>query len=251
MAYPHFDLTGRVALVTGASRGLGFAMADALAQAGASVVLNARNKTELEAAAKKIGGEALPFDVTDEAACVDAVAGIAKRKGRLDILVSNAGSNIRAPLLEYKTADFDTTIGQHLRAGFVLGREAARIMTAAGRGRIIYTTSLTAHLGRSSIVAYTAAKTALEGMIRQMAVELAPSGVLVNGIAPGYFATELNTPLIQNKEFNAAIVRRTPLGRWGQPAELGGACLLLASDAGAFLTGQILVVDGGMSISML
>ncbi|MBL8807798.1 MAG: SDR family oxidoreductase [Rhodospirillales bacterium] len=250
MSHPLFDLTGRVALVTGASRGLGFAMAEALAKAGAHVVLNARNKAELEAAAGKLGGEALPFDVTDEAACVAAVAGIAKRKGRLDILVSNAGSNIRAPLLDYKTADFDTTVGQHLRAGFILGREAAKVMTKAGKGRIIYTTSLTAHLGRPSIVAYTAAKTALEGMIRQMAVELAPSGVLVNGIAPGYFLTELNKPLIENKDFNSMIVRRTPLGRWGDPAELGGACLLLASDAGSFLTGQTLVVDGGMSISL-
>ncbi|MBI1243984.1 MAG: SDR family oxidoreductase [Alphaproteobacteria bacterium] len=250
MSHPLFDLTGRVALVTGASRGLGFAMAEALAKAGASVVLNARNKAELDAAAKKLGGEALPFDVTDEAACVAAVADIAKRRGRLDILVSNAGSNIRAPLLEYKTADFDTTIGQHLRAGFVLGREAAKVMTKASKGRIIYTTSLTAHLGRPSIVAYTAAKTALEGMIRQMAVELAPSGVLVNGIAPGYFLTELNRPLIDNKEFNSMIIRRTPLGRWGDPAELGGACLLLASDAGSFLTGQTLVVDGGMSVSL-
>jgi len=250
MSHPLFDLTGRVALVTGASRGLGFAMAEALAKAGAHVVLNARNKAELEAAAGKLGGEALPFDVTDEAACVAAVAGIAKRKGRLDILVSNAGSNIRAPLLDYKTADFDTTVGQHLRAGFILGREAAKVMTKAGKGRIIYTTSLTAHLGRPSIVAYSAAKTALEGMIRQMAVELAPSGVLVNGIAPGYFLTELNKPLIENKDFNSMIVRRTPLGRWGDPAELGGACLLLASDAGSFLTGQTLVVDGGMSISL-
>ncbi|MBL8831132.1 MAG: SDR family oxidoreductase [Rhodospirillales bacterium] len=250
MSLKSFDLTGRVALVTGASRGLGFAMAAALAGAGAKVVLNARNKDELSAAAAKLGGEALPFDVTDEAACVAAVAGVHKRHGRLDILVSNAGSNIRAPLLEYKTADFDTTIGQHLRAGFVLGREAAKFMTAAGSGRIVYTTSLTAHLGRPSIVAYTAAKTALEGMIRQMAVELAPRGVLVNGIAPGYFLTELNTPLIENKEFNAMIVRRTPLGRWGDPKELGGAVLLLASDAGSFLTGQTLVVDGGMSVSL-
>ncbi len=250
MSLKSFDLTGRVALVTGASRGLGFAMAAALASAGAKVVLNARNKDELSAAAAKLGGEALPFDVTDEAACVAAVAGVHKRHGRLDILVSNAGSNIRAPLLEYKTADFDTTIGQHLRAGFVLGREAAKVMTAAGSGRIIYTTSLTAHLGRPSIVAYTAAKTALEGMIRQMAVELAPRGVLVNGIAPGYFLTELNTPLIENKEFNSMIVRRTPLGRWGDPAELGGAVLLLASDAGSFLTGQTLVIDGGMSVSL-
>jgi len=245
-----FDLTGRTALVTGGSRGLGFAMAEALASAGAHVVLNARNKDELAKAAGKIGGEALAFDVTDEAACVDAVAGIVKRRGRLDILISNAGSNIRGPLLDYKTADFDTTVGQHLRAGFVLGREAAKVMAAAGKGRIVYTTSLMAHLGRPNVVAYAAAKTALEGMIRQMAVELAPKGVLVNGIAPGYYLTELNKPLIDNAEFNAMIVRRTPLGRWAEPSELGGAALLLCSDAGSFITGQTIVVDGGMSIAL-
>jgi gluconate 5-dehydrogenase len=250
MGLKAFDLTGRTALVTGGSRGLGFAMAEALASAGAHVVLSARNKDELARAAAKIGGEALAFDVTDEAACIDAIAGIAKRRGRLDILVSNAGSNIRGPLLDYKTADFDTTVGQHLRAGFVLGREAARVMAAAGKGRIVYTTSLMAHLGRPNVVAYAAAKTALEGMIRQMAVELAPKGVLVNGIAPGYYLTELNKPLIDNVEFNAMIVRRTPLGRWAEPSELGGAALLLCSDAGSFITGQTIVVDGGMSIAL-
>jgi len=250
MGLKAFDLTGRTALVTGGSRGLGFAMAEALASAGAHVVLSARNKDELARAAAKIGGEALAFDVTDEAACIDAITGIAKRRGRLDILVSNAGSNIRGPLLDYKTADFDTTVGQHLRAGFVLGREAARVMAAAGKGRIVYTTSLMAHLGRPNVVAYAAAKTALEGMIRQMAVELAPKGVLVNGIAPGYYLTELNKPLIDNVEFNAMIVRRTPLGRWAEPSELGGAALLLCSDAGSFITGQTIVVDGGMSIAL-
>jgi gluconate 5-dehydrogenase len=250
MGLKAFDLTGRTALVTGGSRGLGFAMAEALAAAGAHVVLNARSKDELAKAAAKIGGEALAFDVTDEAACVDAVAGIVKRRGRLDILISNAGSNIRGPLLDYKTADFDTTVGQHLRAGFVLGREAAKVMAAAGKGRIVYTTSLMAHLGRPNVVAYAAAKTALEGMIRQMAVELAPKGVLVNGIAPGYYLTELNKPLIDNAEFNAMIVRRTPLGRWAEPSELGGAALLLCSDAGSFITGQTIVVDGGMSIAL-
>lgn len=250
MGLKAFDLTGRTALVTGGSRGLGFAMAQALASAGAHVVLNARNKGELDKAAAKLGGEALAFDVTDEAACVDAIAGIVERRGRLDILVSNAGSNIRGPLLDYKTADFDTTVGQHLRAGFVLGREAAKVMAAAGKGRIVYTTSLMAHLGRPNVVAYAAAKTALEGMIRQMAVELAPKGVLVNGIAPGYYLTELNKPLIDNAEFNAMIVRRTPLGRWAEPAELGGAVLLLCSDAGSFITGQTIVVDGGMSIAL-
>jgi gluconate 5-dehydrogenase len=250
MSRPSFDLSGRVALVTGASRGIGFAIASALAGSGAHVVLNSRNKAELEAAAAKIGGEALAFDVTDEAACVAAVAGIHKRKGRLDILVSNAGSNVRGPILDYKTADFDAMTGLHLRAGFVLGREAAKIMAAAGKGRILYTTSLMAHLGRPNVVAYAAAKTALEGMIRQMAVELAPKGVLVNGIAPGYILTELNKPLIDNAEFNAMVVRRTPLGRWGAPAELCGAALLLCSDAGSFLTGQTLVVDGGMSVAL-
>ena len=250
MTHPMFDLKGRVALVTGGSRGLGFGMASALAGAGAHVVINARNKAEAEAAAKKLGGEALAFDVTDEAACVAAVADIQKRRGRFDILVSNAGGTIRGAFTEYKSSDFDNVVGQHLRAGFVLGREAAKVMAPTGKGRILYTTSLMAHLGRPNTVAYAAAKTALEGMIRQMAIELAPKGILVNGIAPGYFATELNKPLIDNAEFNAMIVRRTPLGRWGDPHELGGAALLLCSDAGSYLTGQTIIVDGGMSVAL-
>ncbi|CAN0150682.1 unnamed protein product [Phaeothamnion confervicola] len=245
-----FDLSGRVALVTGGSRGLGFGMAEALAGCGARVVVSSRNKAEAEAAGAKIGGEGIAFDVTDEAACIAAVAGVHKKHGRFDILVSNAGATIRNAFVDYKTVDFDNVVGQHLRAGFVLGREAAKIMTAAGKGRILYTTSLMAHLGRPNVVAYAAAKTALEGMIRQMAIELAPKGVLVNGIAPGYFATELNKPLIDNPEFNAMIVRRTPLARWGNPNELGGAAVLLCSDAGSYLTGQTLVVDGGMSVAL-
>jgi gluconate 5-dehydrogenase len=250
-----FSLKGRVALVTGASRGLGFAMAKALGKAGAAVVVNARNADQLGTAAEMlrkdgISASALAFDVCDERAAVDAVARVARDHGKIDILISNAGSNIRGAMLDYRTEDFQSVVTTHLTAAFVLAREAAKIMVRNRHGRIISTTSIMGRVARPTIPAYAAAKAALDSLTRAMAVELGPQGVTVNAIAPGYFVTEINTPLLANKEFTAMVERRTPVGRWGQPDELGAAAVFLASDEAGYVNGHTLVVDGGVTISL-
>lgn len=250
-----FSLKGRIALVTGASRGLGFAMAKALGKAGATVVINARDAAALGKAAEMlkkdgIAASAAPFDVCQEKAAVDAVARVVGDHGRLDILVSNAGSNIRGAVVDYKTADFQSVVATHLTAGFVLAREAAKTMTKNRHGRIINTTSIMGRVARPTVPAYAAAKAGLDSLTRALAVELGPQGVTVNAIAPGYFATELNAPLLANKDFTGMIERRTPVGRWGQPDELGAAAVFLASDEAGYVNGHTLVVDGGITIAL-
>ncbi len=247
-----FSLEGRVAFVTGSSRGLGYAMAAALGKAGAKVAINARDPAGVDAAVAKlraagISAAAHAFDVSDEGACKAAIAAIERDWGKLDILVNNAGINFRHAFLDYPTAEFEKIVKVHLTSAFVLSREAARGMVARKHGRIIMTSSAMARVGRPSIPAYAAAKAGLDSMMRSMAAELGGQGVTVNGIAPGYFLTELNRPLIDNQEFNAFIVKRTPAARWADPDELAGPIVLLASDAGAYINGHVLVVDGGLT----
>ena len=250
-----FNLTGKVALVTGASRGLGWAMAQSLAQCGAHILLNARDASALEERAaelkaRNLSGEAVPFDVTDHAAAGAAVSAAVGTHGRLDILVANAGIQHRSPITEFETADFERVVATNLTGVWALAKEAAKVMIPAKHGRIIMTGSITGMLGRPTISAYIASKGAVHALTRQLAVELAQHNITVNTIAPGYFATEMNTALINDKDFNAWVCGRTPAGRWGQLDEIGPAAVFLASDEASFVNGHVLVVDGAFSVSM-
>jgi gluconate 5-dehydrogenase len=250
-----FSLQGQVILVTGASRGLGLAMAEAMAEAGGLVVLNGRDQKTLDRAAaglkaKGLKAETAAFDVSDFKSAARAVGDIAKRHGRLDAAVLNAGIQHRKPLLEWEDADFQRVVDTNLTACFVLAREAARAMLPRGRGRIIFTGSVMGIVARPTVHAYAAAKAGLGGMAKTLAVELAPKGITVNVICPGFFETEMNTPLVQNAEFNNWVKTRCPMGRWAKPEELGGAAVFLASKAGSYVNGHMLVVDGGLVVMM-
>jgi gluconate 5-dehydrogenase len=255
MAYAPFDLSGKVALVTGAYRGLGLAMARGLAQAGATAVLNGRRPEELAAAAKKLSADGLHastavFDVTDAAAIKRAVDGIEASYGHLDIVVNNAGIQRRNPIAEFPKQDWDDVMATNLTAPFLVSQAALPAMIARRAGKIIHVASLLSDLARPTVVPYMAAKGGVRQLTRGMAVELAPHNIQVNAIAPGYFATEMNRALLDNAEFDAWVKKRTPAGRWGQPEEIAGIAVFLASPAANYVTGQMIMIDGGMSVAL-
>ncbi|MDH4278907.1 MAG: glucose 1-dehydrogenase [Acidimicrobiia bacterium] len=247
-----FDLTGRVALVTGSSRGIGLALARALGGAGAQVVLNARSAEALDDAAATLRDEGLTVDVraadvTDAGAVTEMIESIETAIGPLDVLVNNAGMQDRAPVLEFPVDRFRALLELNLVAPFVVAQAAARPMAARGRGKIINIGSVQSELGRPTIVPYTASKGGLNLMTRGLCADLGPKGIQINTLAPGYFATELTQALVNDEEFSAWVAARTPAGRWGRVEELGGAVVFLASDASSFVNGQTLFVDGGMT----
>ncbi|MDH3302812.1 MAG: glucose 1-dehydrogenase [Acidimicrobiia bacterium] len=247
-----FDLTGRVALITGSSRGIGLALAGALGEAGAHVVLNARSADALDVAADRLRGEGLTVDVraadvTDADAVEGMIDSIEADVGPIEILVNNAGMQDRTPVLDFPVDRFRTLLELNLVAPFVVAQAAARRMVGRGRGKIINIGSVQSELGRPTIVPYTASKGGLNLLTRGLCADLGPHGIQVNTLAPGYFATELTEELVDDDEFSAWVASRTPAGRWGRVEELGGAVVFLASDASSFVNGQTLFVDGGMT----
>jgi gluconate 5-dehydrogenase len=258
MTHPYlqtFSLEGKVALVTGAARGLGLEIALAMAGAGAHVILNGRDAHSLSTAVQAIASHgqsasALTFDITDSAAIKAAFAEIAATHGRLDILVSNAGARNRKPLLEFTDEEICEMVHTNLSAGYILAREAARLMVPQRSGRLITITSIAGQIARAGDPVYPGAKQGLTGMMRALAAEYGPLGITSNAIAPGGFSTEANAAAIADPKIHDHFANRTPLGRWGRPHEIAGAAVFLASEAASYVNGQVLTIDGGMSIAM-
>ncbi len=246
-----FDLSGRTALVTGSSRGLGRAMAEGLAAAGAAVVLNGSDAGRLAATAASLreAGHTVheaAFDVTDEGAITAAFERFDRDGIAVDILVNNAGIQLRRPMVELETADWRRVIETNLTSAFVIGREAAKRMIPRGYGKIINIGSLTSELARATVTPYTVAKGGIKMLTRGMAAEWAEHGLQANAIGPGYMLTDMNQALIDNPQFDAWVKGRTPARRWGRPDELIGTAVFLASAASDYVNGQIIYVDGGM-----
>lgn len=250
-----FDLTGRLALVTGSSRGIGRTSARALAEAGASLVLHGRDADRLEQTRQEFAAEfgedrihASAFDVTDEAAVTQAVAEIEAEAGPIRILVNNAGVQHRVPMLDLKLEDWTRVLETNLTSAFLVGRAVAAHMIGRGAGKIINICSVQTELARPTISAYTAAKGGLRNLTRAMTAEWAASGLQINGVAPGYIHTEMTQPLVDDEQFNSWVLGRTPAQRWGTPADLAGPVTWLASDGADFVNGQVVFVDGGMTV---
>ena len=246
-----FDLYGKTALVTGSSRGLGRAMAEGLAAAGAAVILNGTDAGRLSAAvaemqAKGYSAREAHFDITDEVAIIAAFEHFDAEGIPIDILVNNAGIQLRKPMVELTTPEWRKVIDTNLTSAFVVGREAAKRMIARGHGKIINIGSLTSELARATVAPYTVAKGGIKMLTRAMAAEWAVHGIQANAIGPGYMLTDMNQALVENPTFDAWVKSRAPAKRWGRPEELIGTAVFLASSASDYVNGQIIYVDGGM-----
>lgn len=249
-----FDVTDRLALVTGSSRGLGRSLALTLARAGARLVVHGRDAAAVEAVraeAEDLSGRpaaSLFFDVTDAAAVEAAVAGMRETVGVPDILVNNAGVQRRAPIAEFAVGDWDDIVAANLSGVFYVSRFVAPAMIERGSGKIVNIASVQSKLARQTIAPYSATKAGVAQLTAGMAADLARHGIQVNALSPGYFATEMNRALVEDETFGVWLAQRTPARRWGQARELDGALLFLASDASSFVSGQNIFVDGGMSV---
>ncbi|MEB2777775.1 gluconate 5-dehydrogenase [Algoriphagus sp. D3-2-R+10] len=249
---PNFELKGKVALVTGATHGLGMAMAKALAHQGATLVINGHTPAKMEVAIADYASESIVarpylFDVSDAKAVDAAITKIEEEIGEIDILVNNAGMIQRVPALEMDPEAFRKVVDIDLVSPFIVSQRVAKTMVKRGSGKIINICSMMSELGRNTVSAYAAAKGGLKMLTRNLATEWAKYNIQVNGIGPGYFATEQTAPIrVDGHPFNDFIVNRTPAGRWGNPDDLGGAVVFLASQASDFVNGQIIYVDGGI-----
>lgn len=248
-----FDVAGRVALVTGSSRGIGRALATGLAAEGAVVIIHGRNADAVAATAAEIAaahgvevGEST-FDVTDPDEVTRGVAAIVERWGVPDILVNNAGIQRRAPITEFSVSDWNDIVATNLTSAFLVGQAVARGMVARGSGKIVNIGSVQSQLGRPGIAPYAATKGGIVMLTKGMCADLAGAGLQINAIAPGYFATELTKALVDDEAFSAWVHTRTPAGRWGDVTELAGALVFLSSRASDFVNGQVVYVDGGMT----
>jgi gluconate 5-dehydrogenase len=250
-----FRLNGRRALITGSSGGIGLALARALAQAGAAVVLNGRNAEKLNAAVALLRSEGLDatacaFDVTNASAVTQAVDSLEQSGSEIHILVNNAGIQIRNPINEFAESDWARLMSTNLDSVFFVGKAVAKKMIERRAGKIINICSVQSELGRPSIAPYAASKGAVKMLTKGMAIDLGPHGINVNGLGPGYFKTELTEKLVADPAFTQWLVSRTPSRRWGEVEELGGAAVYLASDASRFVNGHILYVDGGVTATL-
>lgn len=250
-----FDLTGKTALITGSSRGLGRAFAEGLAAAGARVILNGTNEERLSVASQEMTEagyqvDVAAFDVTDDEAVSSAFERFDRDGVAIDILINNAGIQFRKPMLELETADWQRVLDVNLTSAFVVGREAAKRMVQRGQGKIVNIGSLTSELARATVAPYTVAKGGIKMLTKAMAAEWGGLGIQANTIGPGYMLTDMNEALTANAEFDAWVKNRTPAGRWGKPEELIGTAIYLSSRASDYVNGQIIYADGGM-ISVL
>ncbi len=248
-----FDLTGSTALVTGSSRGIGLTLARGLARSGARIILHGRDQSTLEAARELVSSEShsgvhtARFDVTDADAVNAGIAEIEETAGPVDILVNNAGIQRRGSFTDFPLSDWDDLVATNLTSAFLVGQRVSRGMIERGHGKIVNIGSVQSLLGRPSIAAYAATKGGIAMLTKGMCADLAPHGIQVNALAPGYFATELTQALVADEAFSDWVRTRTPAGRWGNTEDLVGALVFLTSHASNFVNGQVLYVDGGMT----